>query len=218
MSNVMEALRVPLVACGVSLLCVIGSFKALGPSLGQVAAATGPGRCGWVPWLGVVRPCRGIVLLELAPDAQSAWRLVDTLRQQDSIAPRKPSRLEAAKTSVRLDYFLIPSYVAFLGFLGMVAVRLAEERAAAEGISRRASDRLITVVSGAVGLQLLAGMLDGIENVGLFTMLKATGPSDIPEWTPWVSAVKWWLIGPGLVVPVSALAWLATRGGRTAGA
>lgn len=208
MSNPLEALRIPLVACGLSLLFLMGSYARLAPSARQVAEGTGTGSCEMVPWLRIVGPCSGIVLLELAPDAQSAWRLVDTLKQQDQAAkPGTPGLVDAAISSVRLDYFLIPAYVAFLGFLGMVVVRLAE---------LRGFPRLIQIVIWAVGLQLIAGTLDGIENVGLFTMLKATGPQDIPEWTRWVATVKWWLIIPGLVVPVIALGWVAARGARTA--
>jgi hypothetical protein len=216
MSDLVEALRVPMVACAISLMFVLGSWAGLDTSLRQVAEGTGAGSCGSVPWLRLVGPCRGIVLLELAPNPDSAWRLVDTLRSQDQAATTKPTLIQAAETSVRLDYFLIPSYVAFLGFLGMVAVRLAEVRESTGGISPRAATRLTKIVSWAVGLQLIAGVLDGIENVGLFTMLEATGPGDIPGWTWWASTVKWWLIGPGLLLPLLALTWLATRGGSTA--
>jgi hypothetical protein len=207
MPSSLEGLRVPLYACALSAVCMVASYARVAPPARLVAEGTGTGSCGLVPWLRILGPCRGILLLELAPDRSSAWRLVDTLRQQDRAAPTKPSLIEAAETSVRRDYFLIPSYVAFLGFLGMVAVRLAELRGPAG---------VIRYVSWAVFLQLVAGVLDGLENIGLFTMLEASGRQDIPLWTGWVSTVKWWLVTAGLVVPLFALVRVAARGGRRA--
>ena len=78
MSRWVERLRAPIASCAVSLCCILGSCYALGPSVREVAEATGPGSCGRVPWLGIMHPCQGILLLELAPDSSSAQRLLLT--------------------------------------------------------------------------------------------------------------------------------------------
>jgi hypothetical protein len=205
-----EPLRVPAVLFLVSLLCVVTSLRFLAPSTREVAAATATiekGRCGLVPGLETLGLCHGIVLLELAPDRTSAQQVVDALR-----AP--PDRIEAAETNVRYDYLFIPSYVAFLGFLGMTAVRLREVLC---------TTRPIAVLYLVVGLQLAAGILDGVENVGLFRMLEAAEiPQGVPGLTSWAARIKWWLAGAGLIAPTIALVVMLPRlrksSGATAGA
>jgi hypothetical protein len=190
----------------VSLLCVVTSLRFLAPSSRDVAAATAPiekGRCGLVPGLETLGLCHGIVLLQLAPDRASAQQVIDALR-----AP--PERIEAAETNVRYDYLFIPSYVALLGFLGMTAVRLREVLD---------TTRPIAILYLVVGLQLLAGILDGVENAGLFKMLEAV---DIPQWVPcltsWAARIKWWLAAAGLIAPTIALVVMLPRLRKSFGA
>ena len=195
MPGKMEFLRVPIGLCLAALLCFGVSLWRLSAPSGEVAEATstiGQDGCRFVPWVRWIGFCRGIVLLELAPDANSAGKVVKAI--SDARAT------EAAETSIRLDYFLIPSYVALLGFLGATAARLAE---------LLGFTRLIPWLFLVVGLQLVAGVLDGVENVGLFSMLLGRDipglPGGVPAWTFWASTVKWCLVTAGLLVPAVAL-------------
>ena len=195
MSDQSEGLRVPVRLCVAALLCVaVTLWKVSGPfeEVAQVTSAPGKDGCGAVPWLrlGV---CRRIVLLSLTRDPGAAAAIVQTISDA--------GKADAAKTSIRLDYFFIPAYVALLGFLGAIAARLAE---------LLGFTRLIPWLFLVVGLQLVAGVLDGIENVGLFAMLVGRDipglPGGVPAWTFWVATAKWYLVTLGFLVPVGSLA------------
>lgn len=156
-------------------------------------------RCAGVPWLQVVGECEGLVLLQLADSRDEAQKIVTAIRARSA---------GKALVSVKLDYLFILSYVAFLGLLG----------AAVAGTQRvRGIPWLRRLLLLLVLLQGVAGLLDGIENVGLFTMLnRGNIEPDIPRWTSWAAVMKWRLIGAGLALPVLAflftLAWERYRG------
>lgn len=173
-------------------VCLGLSLWAVQSASREVVQATShlpPGRCGavWVSW---INGCRGLVLLELAGDQASAQAIVRAIKHAGVT--------DAAVQSVELDYLLIVSYMAFLVFLAVTA-------SAVRGLWDVTWVRRALYLVAA--LQGVAGVLDGIENVGLFAMLKAASvPPGVAEWTCRVSAVKWWLIAAGIVVPVLALA------------
>jgi hypothetical protein len=195
MSDQSEALRVPVRLCLAALLCVAVTMWRLSDPLGEVASATSTldqDGCGAVPWLRLGL-CHGIIRLALIRDPGAAAAIVQTISDA--------GKADAAKTSIRLDYFFIPAYVALLGFLGLIAARLAEPLGFA---------RLIPWLCLVVGLQLGAGVLDGLENVGLFAMLVGRDipglPGGVPAWTFWAATAKWYLVTLGFLVPVGALA------------
>ena len=195
MSDQSEALRMPVRLCLAALLCVAAMMWKLSGPLGEVAQATSTldqDGCGAVPWLRLGL-CRGIVRLALIRDPGAAGAIVQAISDA--------GKTDAAKTSIRLDYFFIPAYVALLGSLGFIAARLAE---------LLGFTRLVPWLCFVVGLQLGAGVLDGMENVGLFAMLVGRDmpglPGGVPAWTFWVATVKWYLVTVGFLVPVGALA------------
>ena len=194
MSGKLEGLRVPVRLCLAALLCfAVTLWKLSGQfeEVAQVTSAPGQDGCGAVPWLRLGL-CRGIVLLSLTRDPGAAAALVQTISARTA---------DAAKTSIRLDYFFIPAFVALLGFLGATAARLAE---------LLGFTRLIPWLLLVVGLQLVAGVLDGIENVGLFATLVGRDipgvPGGVAAWTFRVATVKWYLVTVGFLVPVGAVA------------
>jgi hypothetical protein len=174
------------------VVCLGLSLWAVQSASRQVVQATShlpPGRCGavWVAW---IHGCQGLVLLELAGSQASAQTIVKAIEDAGVTDP--------AVTAVELDYLLIICYMAFLVFL---AATVAGVRGLWDVTWVRRALYLVAALQG------VAGVLDGIENVGLFAMLKAASvPPGVAEWTCRVSAVKWWLIAAGIVVPVLALA------------
>jgi len=195
MSDRSEVLRVPVRLCLAALLCVAVTMWRLSGPLGEVAWATSTldlDGCGAVPWLRLGL-CHGIIRLALTRDPGEAEAIVRTIADA--------GKEDAATTSIRLDYFFIPAYVALLGFLGAIAARVAE---------LLGYTRLIPWLCLVVGLQLVAGVLDGMENVGLFAMLVGRDipglPGGVPAWTFWVATAKWYLVTLGFLVPVGALA------------
>jgi hypothetical protein len=191
------------------------SWRAIRESSDEVAAATAGisrSRCDAVPWLRRLDACRGIVLLQLAGNGNSAQKVVAAIRDS--------GKTEAAVTNVQLDYFLIPSYVAALVFFSATLAALA-------GFIKLALIRvpLRTILVIAAALAPVAGALDGLENVGLRTMLLAHPiRPHVPEWTYWASLWKWRLIAIGLTVPLAvftlfvlgALSYVARAGWRLA--
>jgi hypothetical protein len=184
----------------------------LDPLSDKIAQATEnmpQGRCGEVTWLPLLHGCRGLVLLQLAGNQDTAQTIVNTIR-----APEAGDAVAAALKSVKLDYFLILSYVACLGFLA--ATLAGSKRVRNVTWLRRA---LLFVLV----LQAVAGVLDGVENVGLFAMLQAkTVTAAVAERTFWASVVKWWLIAAGLAAPVLSVLAMPLlpqqNGSQTAGA
>jgi hypothetical protein len=178
----------------VAAVCLTLSVRGIGPFTRKMAEATGSDQqgCGSVPWLKVSRlnACRGIVLLELAGSKSEATRIVRRIRAGCACP--------AAMKSVKLDYFLILSYVALLGFFGATVAGLTE------------LTFLRWTLLFVVFLQGVAGVLDGLEDIGLFAMLKDdySWPK-VAEWTWLISAVKWWLIFAGAVAPVFGLVVVA---------
>jgi hypothetical protein len=189
-------------------ICFALSFCAVQSSSRDVVQATAhipPGQCGKV-WLHLIGGCRGLVLLQLAGSQASAQTVVNAIRDSSAV--------NVAVRSVQLDYLLILSYVAFLVFLAATVAGL-------RGL--RDITWVRRVLSLVASLQGVAGVLDGLENVGLFAMLAADNVAPgVAEWTFLVSSVKWWLLGVGFVAPVLALiAWpflLRRRSAERAGA
>jgi hypothetical protein len=189
------------------------NWHRMSPSTRKVAATTTSlekDKCGSVQWLRWKRidGCHGIVLLELAGSEPAARKIVANIRAGCACP--------AAIKSVKLDYFLIFSYVALLGFFGAAVAGLkALDRFRWLRWLRRA---LLLVVF----LQGVAGVLDGLEDVGLFAMLKGdySWPK-VAEGTFLVSTVKWWLILAGALAPVVGLvvaglvAWLWPQKGAS---
>jgi hypothetical protein len=184
----------------VALICFAVTLLLLCRSSREVTAATGAlptTRCAETTWAGLVGWCRGLVLLQLAGDPASAETVVQAVRQPKDVTP-------AAVRSVRLDYLFILSYVACLGFLGATV-------ASFKAVGR--VGRVIVLLFAA--LQGVAGVLDGIENVGLLEMLNA--PSVMPgvaERTFWVAVTKWWLTAAGALVPLGFFLWALFRSAR----
>jgi hypothetical protein len=178
----------------VALILVGFWWWKLDPLSDKVARATEnmpEGRCAEVTWLPLVHGCRGLVLLQLAGNRDTAETIVNAIRDGEVADARA-----AALKSVKLDYFFILSYVACLGFLA--ATLASWKRIRDVTWLRRA---LLFVVA----LQAVAGVLDGMENMGLFAMLQSNITSAVAERTYWASVVKWWLIAAGLAAPVLAL-------------
>lgn len=176
-----------------SLLLFGLCWFALKPFKDRVDAATkglSVGRCAELPLLPGFGSCEGLVLLQLAGSQVPAQTIVNVIRSRGAA--------EAAVTSVKLDFLFILSYVVVLGFLGATVAGL--ERV------RRISwlRRLVLLVVLLVGL---AGVLDGVENVGLFAMLTGGAVErEVSEWTFQAARAKWWLIGAGAVFPLLAIA------------
>lgn len=172
-------------------VCLGLCWWAMRSSSNAVATATRsipPGGGCQAVWIGWVGGCRGIVLLELAGSRTVAEPIVARIRGAGVSA--------SAVRSVELDYLLIICYV---GLLALAASAVAD----LDGVWQIRWLRR-TLLAVAL-LQVVAGTLDGLENVGLFTMLEADVVADnIAYWTFWISAVKWWLIGIGIVVPLLA--------------
>lgn len=176
-------------ACLVALSFVLLCWSSRGVSAVTQDLAKGNCRSGWLVFV----PCNGLTRLQLASDRVTAVAVLDAI---DSI----PAIKAAAVRSVQLDYFLILSYVTFLGFFGAAVASLKGPRKV-PWVRRT----LLVVVL----LQGVAGLLDGVENIGLLAMLSSAAydiPDSVPRWTFVVSAIKWWLIAIGLVVPLLALA------------
>ena len=177
-------------------ICVGASFWVLNSSSGEVAKATDGngiprGRCGEVWW--VPASCHGIVQLQLAGNQAVAQTIVTAIEHRDA--------LSAAKTNVQLDYLLILSYVACLGFFGATVADM-------KGLQGSTWVRGVRwALLSVVPLQAAAGLLDGLENVGLFAMLQTYPVApDVAERTFWFSAAKWALIDLGAGLP--AVVWL----------
>ena len=183
-----------------SVLLVCLCWFALRPTKNRVDAATqglSVGRCAELPLLPVFGGCEGLVLLQLAGSQAPAQTIVNVIRSGGAA--------EAAVTSVKLDFLFILSYVAMFGFLGATVAGLERVR------SMSWLRRLVLLVVLLVGV---AGVLDGVENVGLFAMLTGDAVArEVPEWTFQAARAKWWLIGAGAVFPLlaSAVAALAPR-------
>lgn len=168
----------------VSAICLGLSFWKLNASSGEVAKATDgngipEGRCSEVWWLPA--SCSGIVQLQLAGSQAVAQTIVTGIQHRNAMS--------AAKTNVQLDYLLILSYVVCLGFFGATVAGM-------KGLQGSSWVRWVRrALLSVVLLQAAAGLLDGLENVGLFAMLQsctvapsvAEGPFRFPE-------VKWALI------------------------
>jgi hypothetical protein len=184
-------LFVALVCLGLTCLALLWSSRPV-----TAATATLPtARCE-ATWAGVVGWCRGLVLLQLAGDSASAAEVVQAVR----VAEATP----AAVRSVRLDYLFILFYVACLGFLGAFVAGFK-----AVGRVGRAIVLLVAALQG------VAGLLDGVENVGLLEMLQAPSVSPaVAERTFWVAATKCWLIAAGVLVPAGFFLWALLRSRR----
>ena len=154
-------------------ICVGASFWALNSSSGEVAKATDGngiprGRCGEVWW--VPASCNGIVQLQLAGSQAVAQTIVTAIQHRDA--------MRAAKTNVQLDYLLILSYVACLGFFGATVADM-------KGLQGSTWVRGVRwALLSVVLLQAAAGLLDGLENVGLFAMLQSGTVAQRPYLRP----------------------------------
>ena len=209
MSGRLKPLNVPFALSVVGLAATVISLRVIGPSTRKVATATANiqhGECEAALPPVIRRFCDGMVLLGVAGNPGSAREIVDSIQAG--------SKTQAAVTSLDLDYILIPSYVAFLAFFGAAMACVA-------GLLKpgwfRTSLRAVLVIVAAS--MPVAGVLDGIEDVGLRTMLLAQGiPPGVAEWTFSVSRWKWWLIAIGLAVPLAVfvpavLYYVATHAG-----
>jgi hypothetical protein len=199
MPDRLDVLRVPAGICLVAMLCFVVSCAYLHRPTEQVSGVLSRiawERCYAVPGLGLI-DCGGLTLLQLSPDSASAAEVRNAVRDASS--------LDAARSSVRRDYFFIPSYVGLLVFLGVLVVRLAEL------VDRR---WIIRVMFAVIPLQLVAGALDGAENVGLMTMLYLGGdhiPSAVARWTFRFAVGKWVLVIAGVIVTGGLLVYTTVR-------
>jgi hypothetical protein len=182
---------------GLSLLAVWCSSRDVDRATSHVP----PGQCATAKLPPIPR-CRGLVLLQLAGSQESADTIVKVIRDS--------SAMKQAVRSVQLDYVLIPFYVAFLGIFGAAVASLKGLR------DYKWVRRVLFLVAS---LQGVAGVLDGVENVGLFAMLAACKVQrGVAEWTFWVSWAKWWLIGVGFAAPLLAfIVWALLIRGRNSG-
>jgi hypothetical protein len=140
---------------------------------------------------------RGIVSLELAWNQARARAIVSSWRRRDQLA--------SARRSVYLDIPFIALYVvALMAF----AVLLARAGAAAELWSDGAAKWIAAGLAGAAGA---AGVLDLVEDLGLWLLLRRKFWLAAP--TSVVSLLKWLLLAVASVVgpAVALVAWSRTR-------
>jgi uncharacterized membrane protein (DUF2068 family) len=149
------------------------------------------------PRLNTEAAPRGIVSLELCWTADRARRIVDSWERQ------RMSR--GAKRSVFLDVPFILFYTSALAVLGLLAARAAS----ATGML---GDRHAETAAALVAIAALAAaILDLIEDLGLWLMLRGHFVNGLPSATSHVALAKWTIVA---LIVAAALAALAVAGVR----
>jgi hypothetical protein len=155
---------------------------------GLLAATLGLGiLAGWVEHqCGGLRNTaapHGIVSLEVAGDPTAARIILQSWG---------PACIVAAARTVWIDYLFIVAYVTFLHFLC----------AWASGKFGRRSSLAATFGRWVAGAQLVAGLCDGGENIGLLVMLHRGVGGDLWPWalaTALLATTKFLLIGAAVI-------------------
>src|SRR3954471_12119639 len=181
------------------LVCVVCMLSLKAPVAKVRTALDGMqvNSCRNVPWLAWTHACHGMALLELADDPGTAQTLVSALYPA-------PGALDAAIHQTELDYFFILSYAAFLCLWSINVAHRADE------LQRQRTRAVLLCVAV---LQPIAGVLDGFENIGLFSMLTTgTVTGGVHAWTLGVSTAKWWLLALGLLAPIAGWLYLQFAG------
>jgi len=142
----------------------------------------------WFSLFPRLRP--NIIALELAPTTTCVRKVVGAWTSRGLLGD--------AKRSVVIDLVWIPFYTAMLAS----AAVLAERAAAAAEISP-------PVVAMLVYVALTAGVLDYLENAGLWRLLTGHEAQPVPALTTLVSGLKWLAI---FLVALEALATFAIHG------
>lgn len=178
------------VVCGIWLS---GSAKEVGAVVDDLKVS----QCASVIWLENLNGCHGMAQLELPRDVIWAQTALDKLAGSN--------HLNAAIENVERDYVFILAYAAFL-CLWSIHTSIAAFRS-----KRKVLGIVLLVVAF---LQPAAGVLDGLENIGLFALLDPyrVSPAHIDpaavSWTLTVSTIKWWLVGLGVVAPPIGWLWI----------
>jgi hypothetical protein len=137
---------------------------------------------------------KGIVSYELAGNIDGAQRILDSWN---------PTARNYAAFSLGLDYLYMPAYA--------IAIGLACAWAAERWRSKRRGWLALVGVGLAWGL-MAAALCDAVENIALLTMLLSGVREPWPAVAFGCAALKFALIGGGLVYALlGAVAWLRSR-------
>jgi hypothetical protein len=150
-----------------------------------------------VSWGTLFPPLRPIIVrLELAPT---------TIHVQEVIGAWESAGLvDDAKRSVLIDLVWIVCYTSMLATVGELAARAADAGEMASAI------RSVTAV--LVYLAVAAGVLDYVENAGLWFLLAGNHAQPVPALTTVASGLKWLAV---FVVAAVALPTLVFHCGST---
>lgn len=135
----------------------------------------------------------GIVSFELAGSASQARRIIDSW---DEAARIRAGFIQG------LDYVFLIAYPLTIGFACLWAA----------GVIGAQGWPLATVGLLLAWGQLLAGLLDAVENAALVTMLFGTVVIPWPQVAYWCATIKFTLVFAGLIyVALGAVVWITYR-------
>lgn len=105
---------------------------------------------------------KGILALELAPSFEEVLRLLELWG---------PKGVAAARRSISLDFYWIFCYVATIAYPCLLAADRLSQLGARPGLAAVVKVAAVLASLGAAGLQLVAGLLDWVENRAMLRLL-----------------------------------------------
>jgi hypothetical protein len=137
---------------------------------------------------------------EIAPDGIVSFELAKTLEQSTNILNSWDAKAKIyAALSLGIDYLFM---VAYGSFFGLAVLLLAEKLPS--GFLKKTAKIMAFVI-------LLAALLDGIENFGLFQLLINTPTQSMASLAFYCASIKFGLLGVGVVYLLAEIITLGLK-------